>query len=94
MLQILQLYYIFKKHLHFIKFMYIMSVANNKKIFQQKRNILQKFTYNIVKGGIKNMQLTKKQKRILFKNISIFLIKMLFGIALVYIDIVLILLVF
>lgn len=40
------------------------------------------------------MQLTKKQKRILFKNILIFLIKMLFGIALVYIDIVLILLVF
>lgn len=40
------------------------------------------------------MKLTKKQKRILFKNISIFLIKMLFGIALVYIDIILILLVF
>ena len=63
MLQILQFYYIFKKHLHFIKFIYIISVANNKKIFQQKRNILQKFTYNIIKGGTKKMKLTKKQKK-------------------------------
>lgn len=38
--------------------------------------------------------ITKKQKKILFKNIVIFLIKMLFGISLVYIDTVLILLVF
>ena len=36
MLQMLQFYYIFKKHLQFIKIIYIMSVANNKKIFQQK----------------------------------------------------------
>lgn len=40
-----------------------MSVANNKKIFQQKKNILQKFTYNIKKGGVENMKLTKKQKK-------------------------------
>jgi hypothetical protein len=40
------------------------------------------------------MELTKKQKRILIKNITIFLIKMLLGISLVYIDIILILLVF
>ena len=56
------------------------------------------------------MELTKKQKRILIKNITIFLIKMLLGISLVnitifsikmllgislaYIDIVLVLLVF
>lgn len=63
MLQILQLYYIFKKHLQFTKIIYIMSVAKQKKIFQQKRNILQKFTYNIIKGGAKNMKLTKKQKK-------------------------------
>lgn len=40
------------------------------------------------------MKLTKKQKRILIKNITIFSIKMLLGISLVYIDIVLVLLVF
>lgn len=40
------------------------------------------------------MELTKKQKRILIKNITIFLIKMLLGISLIYIDIVLVLLVF
>lgn len=62
-LQILQLYYILEKHLQFMKIIYIMSVENNKKIFQQKRNILQKFTYNIIKGGTKNMKLTKKQKK-------------------------------
>ena len=94
MLQMLQFYYIFKKHLQFIKIIYIMSVANNKKIFQQKKNILQKFTYNINKGGLKNMELTKKQKKILIKNITIFSIKMLLGISLAYIDIVLVLLVF
>lgn len=94
MLQMLQFYYIFKKHLHFIKIIYIMSVENNKKIFQQKKNILQKNTYNIKKGGAENMKLTKKQKRILIKNITIFSIKMLLGISLAYIDIVLVLLVF
>ena len=40
------------------------------------------------------MELTKKQKRILIKNIAIFSIKMLLGISLAYIDIVLVLLVF
>lgn len=40
------------------------------------------------------MELTKKQKKILIKNITIFLIKMLLGISLIYIDIVLVLLVF
>ena len=63
MLQILQLYYILEKHLQFTKIIYIMSAENNKKIFQQKRNILQKFTYNIIKGGTKKMKLTKKQKK-------------------------------
>jgi hypothetical protein len=36
-LQILQFYYIFKKHLHFIKIMYIMSVAKQKKYSNKKR---------------------------------------------------------
>ena len=40
------------------------------------------------------MKLTKKQKKILIKNITIFSIKMLLGISLTYIDIVLVLLVF
>lgn len=57
-------------------------------------NILKKNTYNIKKGGVKNMELTKKQKKILIKNITIFSIKMLLGISLAYIDIVLVLLVF
>lgn len=81
MLQILQLYYIFKKRLNFINFMYIISVANNKKNIPTK------------KGGAENMKLTKKQKKILIKNIKI-LSKMLLVISLVYIDIVLALLVF
>lgn len=62
MLQMLQFYYIFKKHLHFKKFMYIMSVANNKKIFQQKKNILQKFTYNI-KKEVQKYETNKKTKK-------------------------------
>lgn len=53
MLQILQFYYIFKKHLHFIKNIYIMSVEKQKKYSNKKKNILQKFTYNIIKGGTK-----------------------------------------
>ena len=80
--------------MHFIYFLYIISIAKTKKIFPIKRNILEKTTYSIIKEVPKNMKLTKKQKKILFKNISIFLIKMLLGITLVYIDIVLILLVF
>lgn len=40
------------------------------------------------------MKLTKKQKKILIKNITTFLLKILLGISLVYIDIILILLVF
>ena len=40
------------------------------------------------------MKLTKKQKKILIKNILIFGIKTFLGISLIYIDIVLILLVF
>jgi hypothetical protein len=59
----LQFYYIFKKHLHFIKIMYIMSVENNKKIFQQKKNILQKFTYNINKGRCQKYGTNKKTKK-------------------------------
>lgn len=53
MLQILQFYYIFKKHLQFMKIIYIMSVEKQKKYSNKKKNILQKFTYNIIKGGTK-----------------------------------------
>lgn len=63
MLQILQLYYILEKHLQFMKIIYIMSVANNKKIFQQKKNILQKFTYNIKKGRCRKYETNKKTKK-------------------------------
>lgn len=42
MLQMLQFYYIFKKHLQFMKNIYIMSVENNKKNIPTKKEYFTK----------------------------------------------------